>query len=185
LCGKCGKRAAAQSGVADGFPSALNLVNRLAGVFHDRAYFNTSVRRWWAGYCLGMRDHVEFLRSGYEALQQGDLEAFKALARERLGPDFEFHLVWDGRVLKGYTGTLEWLEDTRETWEEYSQEVEEIIDLGAQVIVVLRISARGAGSGVPVAQELAVVWTFDGERAVRARSFTSRAAALAGVRQAQ
>ena len=137
------------------------------------------------GILAGMGDHVEFLRSGYEALQQGDLETFKELSRERLGPDFEFHLVWDGRVLKGYAGTLEWLADTRETWEEYSQEVEEIIDLGAQVVVVLSLSARGAGSGVPVAQELAVVWTFDGERAVRARSFTSRAAALASARQAQ
>ena len=132
-----------------------------------------------------MRDNVDFLRSGYQALGQGDLERFKALAREHLGPDFEFHLVWDGRVLKGYEGTLEWLADTRETWEDYSQEVEEIIDLGEQVVVVLRLSARGAGSGVPVAQELAVVWTFEGDRAVRARSFTSRAAALEGARQAQ
>jgi ketosteroid isomerase-like protein len=97
---------------------------------------------------------------------------------------FEFHLVWDGRVLKGYEGTLEWLADTRETWEEYSQEVEEIIDLGEQVVVVLRLSARGAGSGVPVAEELAVAWTFEGDRAVRARSFASRAAALESARQA-
>jgi ketosteroid isomerase-like protein len=128
-----------------------------------------------------MRDHVEFLRLGYEALRQGDLETFKALARDRLGPDFEFHLVWDGRVLKGYEGTLEWLADTRETWEEYSQEVEEMIDLGQDVVVVLRLAARGAGSGVPVAQELAVVWTFEGDRAVSARSFTSKEAALAAV----
>jgi ketosteroid isomerase-like protein len=130
-----------------------------------------------------MRDNVEFLRSGYEALQQGDLETFKALAHERLGPDFEFHLVWDGRVLRGYEGTLEWLADTRATWEGYTQEVEEIIDLGEQVVVVLCLSARGAGSGVPVAQELAVVWTFEGDRAVRARSFTSRPAALVSARQ--
>jgi ketosteroid isomerase-like protein len=131
-----------------------------------------------------MSDHVEFLRSGYEALRQGDLETFKALARDRLDPDFEFHLVWDGRVLKGYEGTLEWLADTRETWEEYSQEVEEMIDLGEDVVVVLRLAARGAGSGVPVDQQLAVVWTFEGDRAVRARSFTSREAALAsGVRR--
>jgi ketosteroid isomerase-like protein len=113
------------------------------------------------------------------------LETFTALSRERLGPDFEFHHVWDGTVFKGFEGTMEWISDTRETWAEYSQEVEEIIDLGAQVVVVLRISARGAGSGVPVAQELAVLWTFDGDRAVRARSFTSRAAALASARQAQ
>lgn len=125
-----------------------------------------------------MPERVDFLRQGYAALQRDDLEAFKALARGRLDPEFEFHLVWDGRVLKGYEGTLEWLSDTRETWADYSQEVEEIIERGEQVVVVLRISARGGASGVPVAQEMAVVWTFDGDRAVRARSFTSRAEAL-------
>ena len=125
-----------------------------------------------------MTERVDFLRQGYAALQRDDLEAFKALARGRLDPEFEFHLVWDGRVLKGYEGTLEWLSDTRETWADYSQEVEEIIESGEQVLVVLRISARGGESGVPVAQEMAVVWTFDGDRAFRARSFASRAAAL-------
>lgn len=130
-----------------------------------------------------MREHVEFLRQGYQALQEGDLETFKALSRERLGPEFEFHLVWDGRVLRGYEGTLEWLADTSETWKDYSQDVEQIIDLGQQVVVVLRISARGGGSGVPVEQELAVVWTFAGDRAVRARSFTSAGAALESARQ--
>jgi hypothetical protein len=41
------------------------------------------------------------------------------------------------------------------------------------------ISGRGGESGVPVAQELAVLWTFDGARAVEARSFTSREQAFA------
>ena len=130
-----------------------------------------------------MREHVEFLRRGYAALQRGDLETFKALTRERLDPEFEFHHVWDGRVFKGYEGTLEWLSDARETWDDYSQEIEEIVDLGEDVVVVLRISARGSGSGVPVAQEMAVVWTFEGDRVVRARSFTSGAAALESARR--
>ncbi|MGH2803568.1 MAG: nuclear transport factor 2 family protein [Thermoleophilaceae bacterium] len=129
-----------------------------------------------------MHERVEFLRRGYAALQRGDLEAFKSLARDRLDPDFEFHQVWDGRVLKGYEGTLEWLADTSETWEDYSQEVEEIVELGERVVVVLRISARGGGSGVQVGQELAVVWTFDGDRAVCAHSFASAAEALESAR---
>jgi len=132
-----------------------------------------------------MRDEVDFLRSGYEALERGDLETFKALARERLDPDFEFHLVWDGRVLHGYEGTLEWLSDTRGTWDEYSQEIEDIVDLGDDVVVVLRLSARGGASGVPVAQELAVVWTFDDGKAVRARSFSSAEEALEHARSAR
>jgi ketosteroid isomerase-like protein len=130
-------------------------------------------------------ENVEFLRQGYEALERGDMEAFTALSRERLGPDFDFHHVWDGRVFKGFEGTQEWVADTRDTWEEYRQELKEIVDLGENVVVVLRVSARGGGSGVPVAQELAVLWTFENEKPVRARSFTSRAEALeaAGRRQ--
>jgi ketosteroid isomerase-like protein len=124
------------------------------------------------------KENVEFLRQGYEALERGDRDTFKALSRERLGPEFEFHHVWDGRVFKGYEGTMKWLSDTREPWKDYKQEVEEILDLGEHVVVVLGISAQGAGSGVPVAQEFAVVWTFDGETVVCARSFTSRAEAL-------
>ena len=75
-------------------------------------------------------------------------------------------------------GTRDWLSDTRDTWREYGQVVAEIVDLGADVVVVLRISARGGGSGVPVAQEVAVVWTFEGDRAVQARPFGSTAEAM-------
>ena len=121
-----------------------------------------------------MPAHVDFLRNGYDALERGHLDAFEALAREHLDPDFEFHLVWDGRVLKGFEGTMEWIADTRETWKDYSQEVVQIADLGENVVVVVRIAGRGGESGVPVAQELGVVWTFAGDKAVRARSYTSR-----------
>jgi ketosteroid isomerase-like protein len=73
-------------------------------------------------------ENVDFLRQGYEALQRGDMETFKALSRERLDPEFAFHHVWDGRVFTGFEGTMEWIGDTRETWEDYSQELTEIID---------------------------------------------------------
>lgn len=123
------------------------------------------------------RQNVEFLRLGYEALHRGDAEAFEAMSRERLDPDFTFHSHWAGRVFRGIAGTQEWMSDVRETWDDYDQEIEDIVDLGDDVLVVGRASARGAGSGVPVTQEFAVVWTFEGERAVRARSFPSRAEA--------
>ncbi len=106
------------------------------------------------------------------------METFTALSRERLHPHFEFHLVWDGRVLRGLEGTLEWLSDTRETWDDYSQEIVEIADLGDDVLVVLSLSARGGESGVPVAQELAVLWSFEGGKATLALSFASKEEAL-------
>jgi ketosteroid isomerase-like protein len=124
------------------------------------------------------RADVEFLREGYEALARGDMETFTALSRDHLGPEFEFHHVWDGRVFRGFEGTMEWISDTRETWEDYSQELEELVELGDDVVVVVRLAARGGGSGVPVAQELAVLWTFEEGKAIRAQSFTSREEAL-------
>ena len=124
------------------------------------------------------RGDVEFLREGYAALARSDMETFTALARERLAPGFEFHHVWDGRVFHGFEGTMEWITDTRETWDDYSQEVAEIVESGNAVVVVLQLSARGGGSGVPVAQELAVVWRFKDGMAVEARSYTSREEAL-------
>jgi ketosteroid isomerase-like protein len=127
------------------------------------------------------QENVEFLRRGYEALHRGDLETFKALSRARLDPEFVFYSVWDGRVFKGFEGTQEWISDTREVWENYDQKVEEIVDLDEDAVVVVRVAGRGGGSGVPVSQELAVVWTFEGDKAVRARSFTSRAEALEAV----
>jgi ketosteroid isomerase-like protein len=104
-------------------------------------------------------ENVEFLRRGYEALHRGDTEAFEAMSRERLDPDFSFQSHWAGRVLKGIAGVQEWMSDIRETWTEYDQEIDEIVDLGDDVLVAGRASARGAGSGVRVAQEFAVVWT--------------------------
>jgi ketosteroid isomerase-like protein len=81
------------------------------------------------------RENVEFRRRGYEALHRGDLETFNALSRECLGPELVLHSVWDGRVFKGFEGTQEWISDTREVWENYEQKVEEIVDLGENVVV--------------------------------------------------
>ena len=89
--------------------------------------------------------------------------------------------IKDGDYMKqqleaaGYKVNLQYANDDIPT--QVSQ-VNDMVTKGNQVLVVLSISGRGGESGVPVAQELAVLWTFEGERAVQARSFTSRAEAF-------
>jgi hypothetical protein len=53
------------------------------------------------------------------------------------------------------------------------------------VLIVLRMSGRGSQSGVSVAQEGAVLFSFDGSKLAWGRSFASRAEALeaAGLRE--
>ena len=113
-----------------------------------------------------------------------DIEALKALARELLAPGFEFESVLTGQVYRGTQGILDLAADMWETVD-YAPAAEEFIDAGDHVVAVLRISGRGARSGVPVTQRVGIVWTFEGETLVRGQSFTSRAAALeaAGLRE--
>ena len=53
--------------------------------------------------------------------------------------------------------------------------------VGDDVVVVLRVAARGTGSGVPIAQQRVWLWTFRDGRAVRAKAFRSKREALEAV----
>ncbi len=67
-------------------------------------------------------------------------------------------------------------------WNDYSQDVAEMIEEGDEVIVVFREHARLRNSDAGLERELAAVWTIrDGKRA-RFRAFASREAALEAVR---
>ena len=130
------------------------------------------------------QENLERIRSGYDALARRDIEALKALAREHPpAPGFEFESVLTGQVYRGTQGVLD-LADDRWATVDYTAQAEEWIDAGDHVVAVLRISGRGARSGVPVTQQVGIVWTFEGETLIRGQSFASRAAALeaAGLR---
>ena len=122
-------------------------------------------------------ENVEVVRKVHEAIARRDGEALDALAREYLAQDFEFASVLTGQVYKGVQRGWDLAADLLETVD-YVPAIEEIIDLGERVVAVLRISGRGTRSGVPVSQQVAIIWTFQDERVVRGKSFTSRAEAL-------
>jgi ketosteroid isomerase-like protein len=126
------------------------------------------------------QENVEVVRAVYEAIGRRDREALDAILRERLAPDFEFEAVLTGATYMGVDGVWELLDDIQDTVG-YRPEVQEAVDLDEHVLIVLRMSGRGSRSGVSVAQQGAVLVTFDGSTLVSARSFASKAAALEAV----
>jgi ketosteroid isomerase-like protein len=127
------------------------------------------------------QQNVELVRRAFEALARRDVDAVMALAEEHPpAPSFEFESVLTGQSYQGVHGMLDLATDMWQTVD-YFPTVEEIIDAGDDVIVVLRISGRGARSGVPVTQQVGVVWTFDRDTLVGGRLFSSRADALEAV----
>ena len=130
------------------------------------------------------QENVEVVRAAYEAIARRDRQALDAILREHLAPDFEFEAVLTGATYKGADGLWELLDDIQDTVG-YRPEVQEALDLDEHVLIVLRMSGRGSRSGVPVAQQGAVLVTFDGSTLVSGKSFASKAEALeaAGLRE--
>jgi ketosteroid isomerase-like protein len=63
-------------------------------------------------------------------------------------------------------------------WNDYAQDVKEMIDTGEEVVVVLHEHARMRNSDADVERDVAAVWTVEDGRRVRFRAFASRADAL-------
>jgi ketosteroid isomerase-like protein len=127
-------------------------------------------------------ENVEIMRSAYDAIARRDRETLDAILRERLAPDFEFEAALTGATYRGLDGFWELLDDIEDTVG-YRPEVQEAVDLGEHVLVVLRMSGRGSRSGVSVAQEGAVLVRFDGGMLVSGKSFASKAEALEAAEQ--
>ena len=126
------------------------------------------------------QENVELVRAAYEAIARRDREALDAILREHLAPDFEFEAVLTGATYRGADGLWELLDDIQDTVG-YRPEVQEAVDLDEHVLIVLRMSGRGSRSGAAVAQQGAVLVTFDGSTLVSGQSFASKADALQAV----
>jgi ketosteroid isomerase-like protein len=125
------------------------------------------------------QENVEVVRRSLDAFERGDFDA----AMEALDPRIEYDLTHfpDGKVYLGHDGVREAFRIWLGTWEDYRQEIDEVIDLGEdEVVVVLREFGRGKGSGIEVERPTAGVWTLRDGKAVRIRFYAGKAEALEG-----
>ena len=63
-------------------------------------------------------------------------------------------------------------------WNDYSQDVKEMIDAGDNVVVVLHEHARLRNSDADLERDVAAVWTIQDGKRVRFRAFSRREDAL-------
>jgi ketosteroid isomerase-like protein len=90
------------------------------------------------------QENVETVRRCIEAFQRGDYED----AMEAIDPHIEYDLTHfpDGKVYLGHEGIREAFRIWLGTWEDYRQELDELIDLGDdEVLALVRESGRGKG----------------------------------------
>src|SRR3954453_10262230 len=109
------------------------------------------------------QENARFVRDVYAMLDRGDEEPW-----ELLPPDFVFDFsrrLIDPAVLRGTDQGSAFYRDLTATWADGPRvAVEELVDAGDNVLVLIRFGGRGKMSGADVETFVWNVWTFrDGE----------------------
>jgi ketosteroid isomerase-like protein len=109
-------------------------------------------------------ENVEVIRNVFAMIDRGDAQAW-----DLLPPDFVIDLsrrLIDPVVLRGPDEMRAFYRDLDATWADGARvEVEELIDAGDKVLVLIRFSGRGKTSGAEVEALVWNLWTFrDGEQ---------------------
>lgn len=123
-------------------------------------------------------EQVALIRRGYEAYNRGDFNAVVEL----LHPEVE----WRPPTASPDAVPLHGREEARGYMEpnmfvSQASEPLEIIESGDRVLVVARVSARGAASGLEVEQVNFHLWTVADGLAIRFEVFSERAEAMAAL----
>jgi len=121
----------------------------------------------------------QVVQRGYEARSAGRIYDWM----ETLDPEIE----WDisGYPVEGFpvhgAGRSEFVGHVARywsTWNDYAQDVKEMIDAGEKVVVVLREHARRRNCDAEEERDVATVWTIENGRRVRFQAFGNRGDAL-------
>ncbi len=114
-------------------------------------------------------------------LAEGDVENLSELVL----PEFEFRPAIAGAsenaVYRGPAGLGQYVSDMAEAWERFDQVPERFVARGDDVAVILRLDARGKGSGVELSERVGAVWTFKDGRLWRGVGYSEPADALQAV----
>jgi ketosteroid isomerase-like protein len=129
-------------------------------------------------------ENVEMVRSIYEALNRGDLDAvFRDMA-----PDFELTTPPGGPNSGTYRGREKcegYLRDLLTPFEAWAVQPEEFFETGDQVVVVYKVRARPKGSSAEIEIRNGALWTIQDSKRVSMRFFSKPEEALeaAGLRE--
>jgi ketosteroid isomerase-like protein len=119
----------------------------------------------------------DLVRGFATAINRGDPDAAVAVCH----PEIEFLsvLAVDGRAYVGHEGIRQYFDDIVSAWDEWRVEVHRISSApDGRVIIEMTMHARGRGSGAPLSEFAAHVWTLEDGKLLRNRPFREPERAL-------
>ncbi len=128
-------------------------------------------------------ESLALVRRAHEALNRGDIDALVDLCDEGFRLDMSDR-VFNPAVYDGHEGIRRFYAEVREVWETYVWALEELIDMGSQIVALLCSTGKGRESGVEVERETAFVWSVRAGRLVALHFYRDRSEALRSGEQA-
>jgi ketosteroid isomerase-like protein len=123
------------------------------------------------------QENVEIIRRGYgHYLATGELRAPADLVWDvsRLG--------WpDQQIYTGLEGAMQFNAEWADAWDGWELEVEDYLDAGERVVVIINQRGRAKATGIPVDMRFAQVWSFRDGQAIRMQMYASVDEALEAV----
>lgn len=119
----------------------------------------------------------EAARRFADAVTRADREAAVGVCH----PEIEFRSVLgiSGRAYSGHEGIRQYFDDVESAWARWAVEVERIAEgADGRVAIVMRMHARGEGSGATLAERTAHIWTVSEGRLLRNEPYREPEAAL-------
>jgi ketosteroid isomerase-like protein len=129
------------------------------------------------------QENVERLRAVWDAWNRRDFDL------SMLDPEvvFEETVLPDetGETYRGHEGVLRAWARWAEAWEEFTTELEQIVDAGERLVAICTVHLQGRQSGVPMTLRYAYVYTLRDGKVIHIRSYLNPAEALeaAGLRE--
>jgi ketosteroid isomerase-like protein len=123
------------------------------------------------------QENVEIMRRGFEDyLATGEIRARADLVWDvsRLG--------WpDQQLYRGVEGANQFNAEWADAWDDWELEVEDYLDAGERIVVIINQRGRSKATGVPVDMRFAQVWTLRDGQAIRMQMYASVEEALEAV----
>ncbi len=116
---------------------------------------------------------MAIIRRGLELFNRGEYAASVAT----LPPDVEWDstdAVPDGALYRGRDAVVAYWHEIGERWDDFRIEADRWIEGEGVVLMLGRLVARGAGSGVPVDAPWDQVWRIEGAVPVRCENYSDR-----------
>ena len=119
------------------------------------------------------RENVDAVRALFTAFESQDWEAALGL----FDPAVEWCPTGEG-TYRGPEGVVKSVAEWLEPWEEHRVEAEEFTEAADQVLAVVHLTGRGAGSGMEIDQRFFQVYALRNGKIIRMVEFVTRDEAL-------